>query len=75
MDVKIDENVIGRKGTPDIEKIKPMIFAPGGLPPKKESSYDVRLEPKIKGVNHGQEIDVPPYSVPPKMLEFPRYPN
>jgi len=28
----------------------------GGLPPKKESSIDVRLELKIKGVNHGQEI-------------------
>ena len=27
-----------------------------GLPPKKESSFDVRLELKIKGVNHGQEI-------------------
>ncbi len=27
-----------------------------GLPPKKESSIDVRLELKIKGVNHGQEI-------------------
>ena len=28
----------------------------GGVPPKKESSVDVRLELKIKGVNHGQEI-------------------
>ena len=28
----------------------------GGLPPKKESSCNVRLELKIKGVNHGQEI-------------------
>jgi len=27
-----------------------------GLPPKKESSCNVRLELKIKGVNHGQEI-------------------
>ncbi len=27
-----------------------------GLPPKKESSCSVRLELKIKGVNHGQEI-------------------
>ncbi len=27
-----------------------------GLPPKKESSFDVRLELKIKGVNHGQEV-------------------
>ena len=27
-----------------------------GLPPKKESSFDVRLELKIKGVGHGQEI-------------------
>ena len=29
MDVKIDENVIGEKGTSDIEKIKPIMFAPG----------------------------------------------
>ena len=28
----------------------------GGLPPKKESSDNVRLELKIKGVNHGKEI-------------------
>ena len=27
-----------------------------GLPPKKESSYNVRLELKIEGVNHGQKI-------------------
>jgi len=27
-----------------------------GLPPKKESSSNVRLELKIKGVRHGQEI-------------------
>ena len=27
-----------------------------GLPPKKESSFDVRLELKIKGVSHGQEV-------------------
>ena len=27
-----------------------------GLPPKKESSCNVRLELKIKGVDHGQEI-------------------
>ena len=27
-----------------------------GLPLKKESSCNVRLELKIKGVNHGQEI-------------------
>ena len=26
-----------------------------GVPPKKESSYNVRLELKIKGVNHGQK--------------------
>jgi flavin reductase (DIM6/NTAB) family NADH-FMN oxidoreductase RutF len=29
MDVKIDEEAIGEKGTPDIEKIKPIMFAPG----------------------------------------------
>ena len=29
---------------------------PVGLPPEKESSCNVRLELKIKGVNHGQEI-------------------
>lgn len=29
MDVKIDENVIGERGFPDIEKIKPVMFAPG----------------------------------------------
>lgn len=29
VDIKINENVIGEKGLPDIEKIKPIIFAPG----------------------------------------------
>jgi len=28
MDIKIDEDVIGEKGLPDIQKIKPIIFAP-----------------------------------------------
>ena len=28
MDIKVEEFVIGEKGLPDIEKIKPMIFAP-----------------------------------------------
>ncbi len=29
------------------------VLAVAGLPPKKESSFDVRLELKIRGVNHG----------------------
>jgi flavin reductase (DIM6/NTAB) family NADH-FMN oxidoreductase RutF len=29
MDIKIDEDVIGEKGLPDIEKVKPIIWAPG----------------------------------------------
>jgi len=29
VDIKIDEDVLGEKGLPDIEKIKPIIFAPG----------------------------------------------
>ena len=28
-------------------------YSPSGLPPKKETSSSVRLELKIKGVNHG----------------------
>ena len=33
-----------------------VIDAVDDLPPKKEPSCNVRLELKIKGVNHGQEI-------------------
>ncbi len=40
------------QGKGNKERVLPM----GGLPPKKESSFDVRLELKIKGVNHGQEV-------------------
>lgn len=29
MDVKADESVLGENGVPDIEKVKPIIFAPG----------------------------------------------
>ena len=39
MDIKVDENAIGEKGLPDIEKIKPIIFAPDVLTYHGVGSY------------------------------------
>ena len=39
-----------------LREVEILLNQGGGLPPKKESSYNVRLELKIEGVNHGQEV-------------------
>ena len=39
MDIKVDENMIGEKGLPDIEKVKPIIFAPSAMTYHGVGSY------------------------------------
>ncbi len=39
LDVKADEAVLGEKGLPDIEKVRPIIFSPLPDPPKFGGCY------------------------------------